>query len=106
MSTEPIDWDRIVKGTPVPELRAGTGYLMIGPAPEGPHDGNGPRSTKVIHGTFRVIYHGDYVPADEVAQNLMGVLDGALDDRDDLRTWDFKVELVAEMFGDPEGYDR
>jgi hypothetical protein len=36
----------------------------------------------------------------------MGVLDAGLDDRDDLRTWDFKVELVAEMFGDPEGYDR
>jgi hypothetical protein len=75
-------------------------------APAGPHEHNGPRSTKVLQGTFRVIYHGDYVTADEAAGHLMNALDAGLDDRDDLRSWDFKVEMSAELFGDPEGYDR
>jgi hypothetical protein len=64
------------------------------------------RTTKILTGTFRVVFHGNYVPVDECAQRLDIALDAGLNDRDDLRTWDFKVTGAKELYGDPEGYDR
>jgi len=63
------------------------------------------RTTKYLTGTFAVTFHGDYVDADDVASYLDGWLDAGLDDRDDLRSWSFRVENVREVPGDPEGFD-
>lgn len=63
------------------------------------------RTTKVLTGTFRAVYHGSYLAADEVADDLSSHLDSGLNDRDDLRTWEFTVDTVHEIDGDPEGYD-
>lgn len=63
-------------------------------------------TTKILTGTFRVVYHGSYVPVDECAQRLDIALDAGLNDRDDLRAWDFTVTGTKELYGDPEGYDR
>lgn len=63
------------------------------------------RTTKILTGTFRVVYHGDYVPKDDVERHLHHALDAGLDDRDDLRAWDFVVTEITEVDGDPEGYD-
>lgn len=63
------------------------------------------RTTKILTGTFRVVFHGDYVPADECETRLSIALDSGLDDRDDLRNWNFDVKSLTEVHGDPEGYD-
>lgn len=63
------------------------------------------RTTKILTGTFRVVFHGEYVPKDDVAGQLYHAIDMGLEDRDDLRSWDFDVSSVTEIDGDPEGYD-
>lgn len=63
------------------------------------------RTTKYVTGTFTATFHGDYIDADDVETYLTGWLDAGLEDRDDLRTWDFTVTEIDERIGDPEGYD-
>ena len=63
------------------------------------------RTTKYVTGTFTATYHGRYVPADEIPGRLSAALDSGLNDRDDLRAWNFEIVEIDEVTGDPEGYD-
>lgn len=63
------------------------------------------RTTKYLTGTFKVTFHGGYIAADDCAQYLIEWLDAGLDDRDDLRSWNFNVVEITEVPGDPEDYD-
>jgi len=63
------------------------------------------RTTKYVTGTFAVTYHGRYVSADQIPGDLMSILDAALEDRDDLRAWNFEIVEIDEVTGNPEGYD-
>lgn len=63
------------------------------------------RTTKYVTGTFKVIYHGDYIDVDEIAGVLDGILGSACEDRDDLQSYDFTVNDIEVRPGDPEGYD-
>lgn len=66
---------------------------------------DGKRTTKILKGTFTLIFHGDYIPLDECEQYFQNWADGGLHDRSDLREWEFKVTGKTEIHGDPEGYD-
>ena len=63
------------------------------------------RTTKRVEGTFTLTFHGDYIPAEDVESYFQGWVDAGLDDRDDLRSWSFRVDTVREEQGDPEGFD-
>lgn len=63
------------------------------------------RTTKVVTGTFRMVFHGDYVALDEIPGRIDAWTDAGLEDRDNLRTWRFEVTEITEVDGDPEGYD-
>jgi hypothetical protein len=63
------------------------------------------RNTKVLRGTFEVVFHGDYVAAEDCMQYLDSYMDSGLDDRDDLRSWEFKLASLTQIEGDPEGFD-
>lgn len=63
------------------------------------------RTTKRVTGTFTLTFHGSYVSADEIDDQFRGWVDAGLDDRDDLRSWNFEVTEIDEVTGDPEGYD-
>lgn len=64
------------------------------------------RTTKVVTAVLTLTFHGDYWGKDEVATAAEVWLDGAFEDRDDLRSWRFDVARVDEIKGDPEGFDR
>lgn len=63
------------------------------------------RTTKRVEGVFTLTFHGDYISAEDVETYFQGWVDAGLDDRDDLRSWSFKVSSVREETGDPEGFD-
>lgn len=63
------------------------------------------RTTKYVTGKFKVTYYGDYYAPDEITGNLTGILDDSLNDRDDVRSWEFTVNDIEVHNGDPEGYD-
>lgn len=64
------------------------------------------RTTKYVTATLKLTFHGDYIEKDDVAAYAEQWLDMGLEDRDDLRSWNFTVTEVREVAGDPEGYDR
>jgi hypothetical protein len=63
------------------------------------------RTTKTVTGTFTLVFHGDYLDRDEVFSYFEGWVDQALEDRDDLRGWNFTALSVVEVTGDPKGFD-
>lgn len=63
------------------------------------------RTTKYVTITLKATFHGDYLAEDEVVAALEGWLDGGLNDRDDLRSWELGTTKVMEVHGDPEGFD-
>lgn len=67
------------------------------------HDAN--RTTKRVTGTFTLTFHGDYIDADDIPQYLEQWIDSGLEDRDDLRGWNFDITEIDEVTGDPEGFD-
>lgn len=60
-------------------------------------------TTKYVHVTVDLVFVGDYYDADECQGAVLGWIDGALGDRDDLRGWTTRTELRGEVPGDPEG---
>lgn len=81
-----------------------TGFKLNGVHVE-EHEVSRKRTTKYVTGNFALVFHGDYVSADEIQGRLADYLDSGLDDRDDLRSWNFEVVQIDEVHGDPEGYD-
>lgn len=63
------------------------------------------RTTKRVTGTFTLTFHGDYIDAEDIPQYFSGWVGSGLDDRDDLRCWDFHITEVTEVKGDPDGWD-
>lgn len=63
------------------------------------------RSTKYVTMTITATFHGDYLGVDEVTGYLQDWISRGLEDRDDLRSWDYGTADVAEVEGDPEGFD-
>jgi hypothetical protein len=63
------------------------------------------RTTKYVQLSITATFHGDCVDVDEVASQLQDWISRGLDDRDDLRDWDFYGHHVREVTGDPEGFD-
>ncbi len=55
--------------------------------------------------TVTATFHGDYIDADDAIGYLQGWIEWGLEDRDDLRNWDFSGWHVREVDGDPEGFD-
>lgn len=82
-----------------------TGFKLDGAHVEA-HELPRKRTTKRVTGTFDLTFYGDYVRVDDVASHLDYYLDSGLEDRDDLRTWDFTVTGIEELDGDPDGYDE
>lgn len=63
------------------------------------------RSTKTVTMTITATFYGDYHGVDEVTGYLQTWINAGLDDRDDLRTWTYGLAEVAEVEGDPNGFD-
>jgi len=63
------------------------------------------RTTKYVTGTFKLTFHGDYYDTDEVQSVFQSWIDMGLEDRDNLRSWEFTVTKMEQVPGDPEGYD-
>lgn len=64
------------------------------------------RTTKRVTGTFTLTFYGDYIDASDIPRYFDQWVDSGLEDRDDLRGWNFVITEVDEVTGDPEGYDR
>ena len=62
------------------------------------------RTTKYVTLTVKAVFYGDYVDADETTARVQDWIDVGLNDRDDLRSWEFGEAEVSEVPGDPEGY--
>ena len=56
-----------------------------------------PGTTKVVTAVVTARFHGTYFGADEVAKVLAQWIDGALEDRDDLRGWTMTPVSVTEF---------
>jgi len=63
------------------------------------------RTTKKVRVKMQLVFHGDYVPVDDIEQRVNAWIDAGFSDRDDLRDWNVEVEKILEMDGDPMGYD-
>jgi len=63
------------------------------------------RTTKYVTITVSATFHGDYYDADECEGQLQGWIGAGLEDRDNLRGYDFGIGTVREVPGDPEGFD-
>lgn len=66
---------------------------------------NEERTTKYVTATVKLVFHGDYIDADDVTRYADGWIRSGLDDRDDLHGIDVAFGAVREISGDPEGYD-
>lgn len=60
-------------------------------------------TTKYVTVTATLVFVGDYYDAEECQRAALGWINGALDDRDDLRRWTASTQLCDEKPGDPEG---
>lgn len=63
------------------------------------------RTTKIVTFTVVAKFYGNYLDVDEVAGHAQNWIDSGLNDRDDLRAWDFSNAVVIELDGDPLGLD-
>jgi hypothetical protein len=63
------------------------------------------RTTKTVEFTLTATFYGRYIDADEAFGALQSWIDQGLEDRDDLRSWDFGLAEVREVEGAPDGCD-
>ena len=58
---------------------------------------NGPLTSKTVTARLTAFFEGDYIPADQVDDYLIGWIDSGLDDRDDLVGWTLEIESIEEF---------
>ena len=57
---------------------------------------NGPLTRKSVTGTFTAMFEGDYIPAEDIEDYLIGWIDSGLYDTDNLRGWSFHISDITE----------
>lgn len=62
-------------------------------------------TTKYVTVTVKLVFYGNCIDVEDIPARSAGWIRSALDDRDDLQEILIEFGPVAEVDGDPEGYD-
>lgn len=62
-------------------------------------------TTKYVTVTVKLVFYGNYIDVEDIPEYTAGWIRSGLEDRDNLQEVRVEFGPVAEVDGDPEGYD-